>query len=208
MIRKMPRFHEIEQVRLLEGRPVPRAGGVRTASLRIGNCGVRVPGLKNSPLLVQFEPSSFEGAEAERLSAKLRLEGDPDLERWIRDLERHVVELVVNDAEKYFKRPPPAQEIRDSFNSCIQESDQHPPLLKTKLCLAACDKGGVRCWGPDCQRCDRPERWKGQLLAPNLWFARLYFASSGWGLVVELADAMLLGEVQHEQCCPWDPEIV
>jgi hypothetical protein len=129
---------------------------------------------------------------------------DEPLLAWTRELERQVVEMVVAEPERFYKKAPGAQEIRDAFVSCLQESEDRPPLLKTKLCLAECDKGGVRCWGADRQRCDRPEHWKGQRIAPSLWFARLYFANTGWGLVVELADAMLLGAVEREAACPWD----
>jgi hypothetical protein len=199
----MPRVPEIEQVRLLDARPVPRVAGVRTASLRLGNAAVRVPGLKGAPLTVQFEPAAFEGSEGTRVSCKLNSEGDVRLLSWIRELERHVVQLVCAEPERFYKKPPSEQEIRSSFGSCIQEADEHPPLLKTKLCLADEGSGGVRCWGEDCKRCERPERWRGLRVAPNLWFARLYFASSGWGLVVELADVMLLGDAEQEPACPW-----
>ena len=151
------------------------------------------------PMRVAFEPSAYGDQDASRVNICWRIPDDATMDAF-EGLDRWVLETVSKDPVKYFGKHKTADQIQDSYCSCVKRSEKYTPQIRAKLNLSG--SYPVKVWDADGKPRPHPETWKDALVKPKLQLKNLYFMGQGaFGCTLECTDVQLVEEATQQ--CPF-----
>ena len=165
--------------------------GAKTSQLTIDDTAIYwTPG----ELECAFEPKSFDGSDASRVSLCLR-----PAQAVLSQLDA-LDTAILNMAHRtpqWFGKDLTPQQIDDRYVSAVTTSASHPPLFRPKINLSGARP--CRFWRSG-HRVEAPQSWAGALVTPRICLKALWFSQGQFGPLLEVHDA----QVQHAQeTCPF-----
>ena len=182
------------------------------AALTLGHPVVSAKGGKSIPLSytgrpvvwmpdaqrIAFEPSSFGAENTSRVN--LVMNASIKALEQLTALDERILQLAVEESVKIFGRPPPYEEARSRYVTCLKQSAKgYEPTWKTKLNISGKDPVGV--WDTDRKRRNPPASWAKATVWPQVTLKSLWFMGNQFGCLFETNN--LLVEDAAPQGCPF-----
>ena len=186
---------------------------IEVSSLKLGELQVSSKGTKQvpitqngevlkwtpGPLQVLFHPKAYNNPNASRVSVCFK--STPEVETYVRELEAWVLKQVSSSPQLYLgphlgNCTP--QQVHQMFTSALKTSEKGWSHLRTKMNLAG--KSQVRCWDESRKPRPAPEDWTLCEVQPCLHIKGLWIMNKEFGLLIELADALVS---ESSQLCPF-----
>jgi hypothetical protein len=183
---------------------------LETTALKLGELTLIGKGAKVAPLTskgetlkwtpgpsqVLFQPKAFNDPAASRVSVCFR--STPEIEDYVHELEAWILKEVSSNPQVYLGQAYPEAKVREMFTSALKTSEKGYTHLRAKMNLAG--KGQVKCWDENRKPRPPPDDWTMCEVQPCLHIKGLWVMSKDFGLLIEMADA-LVGE--SSQQCPF-----
>ena len=120
---------------------------------------------------------------------------------YVRELEAWVLKQVSSSPQSYLgpnlgNSTP--QQVHQMFTSALKTSEKGWSHLRTKMNLVG--KSQVRCWDENRKPRPMPEDWTLCEVQPCLHIKGLWIMNKDFGLLIELADALVS---ESSQLCPF-----
>ncbi len=133
------------------------------------------------PLSTLFEPSAFGDATATRVN--LCLSTDTDAEERLRELDAHIVRLLVPETQKLFGTALSEAQLIDRMQPSIRVSGKVYKSCKMKMNLSG--RNAVQIFGMDKSRRDPPESWVGSNVIARVQVKSIWLMNKEWGILYE-----------------------
>ena len=180
---------------------------LNVASLSLGDVYTSPKGGKSVPVTVDgqavyqtlpamkvlFEPKSFDGTEASRVSLCMR--PPPETVQLMQELDKALIALAAKSSVALFGKELSQEQVAERYQSCLKEGQY--PLFRAKLNLGGSKK--TRLWQKG-QRCEAPELWQGGSVTPIVNLKGLWLTKGECGPVFDICDALIEREVDE---CPF-----
>ncbi len=162
------------------GRPKTHSSG-KTCSVRLG-------------------PSNFDRDPlATRQNLELRI--PPELEAYFDSVDKWMLEYLLANSERIFKKQLTASQVLDSYNPTLKRQGDYPPLLRAKI--DSTGRRACRFWDAEQKKREAPEEWRGSEVKAMFHLSHLWIMGTSCGLVVNTTD-LLVQEVST--AFPWGAE--
>ena len=148
------------------------------------------------PLQILFQPKAFNDPAATRVSVCFK--STPQIEEYIEELEAWILKEVASNPQQYLGQALSEAQVRERFTSAIKTSDKGYRHLRAKMNLAG--KGQVKCWDENKRPRQPPDDWTLCEVQPCLQIKGLWVMSKDFGLLIEMADALVS---ESSQLCPF-----
>ena len=180
------------------------------SGLKLGELQVTGKGAKHVPLTfnsetlkwtpgpsqILFHPKAFNDPSASRVSVCFK--SNPAIEAYVHELESWILKEVCGNPLAYLGQCYSEDKIREMFTSALKTSDKGYTHLRAKMNLGG--KGQVKCWDSNKMPRQAPEDWTICEVQPCLHVKGLWLMSKDFGLIIEMADALV---TESSQMCPF-----
>ena len=139
------------------------------------------------PLQILFEPKAFNDPAASRVSVCFK--STPEIQEYIYELESWILKEVSSNPQMYLGQACSETKVREMFTSALKTSEKGYMHLRAKMNLSG--KGQVKCWDENKRPRPAPEDWTLCEVQPCLIVKGLWVMSKDFGLLVEMADALV-----------------
>ena len=147
-------------------------------------------------LQILFEPKAFNDPGATRVSVCFK--STPEIEAYIRELESWILKEVSSNPQMYLGQACSEAQVRERFTSALKTSEKGYTHLRAKMNTAG--KGQVKCWDENKKPRPPPDDWTLCEVQPCLHIKGLWVMSKDFGLLIEMADALVS---ESSQLCPF-----
>jgi hypothetical protein len=149
------------------------------------------------PLQILFQPKAFNDPAATRVSVCFK--STSEIEEYIEELEAWILKEVSSNPQMYLGQACSEAQVRERFTSALKTSEKGYKHLKAKINIAG--KSQVKCWDMN-TRLPRPppEDWTLCEVQPFLHIKGIWVMSKDFGLLIEMADALVS---ESSQLCPF-----
>ena len=144
---------------------------------------------------VAFEPKSFDGSDASRVSLCLR--PTPVIQAQLAELDAAVLTLAHANAQAFFGKDLTPEQIQDRYVSPVKTSTSHPPLFRPKINLTG--QKPCRFWHAN-SRAEAPVTWAGAQVMPRICVKAIWFNAGQFGCLTEVHDAIVLESTDADMC--------
>jgi len=148
------------------------------------------------PLQILFQPKAFNDPAASRVSVCFK--STSEIEEYIQELEAWILKEVSSNPQMYLGQACSEAQVRERFTSALKTSEKGYTHLRCKMNLTG--KGQVKCWDENKRPCPPPEDWTLCEVQPCLHIKGLWVMSKDFGLLIEMADALVS---ESSQMCPF-----
>jgi hypothetical protein len=148
------------------------------------------------PLQILFQPKAFNDPTATRVSVCFK--STSEIEDYIEQLEAWILKEVSSNPQMYLGQACSEAQVRERFTSALKTSEKGCKHLRAKMNLAG--KGQVRVWDENRRPRQAPEDWTMCEVQPCLIIKGLWVMSKDFGLLIEMADALVS---ESSQLCPF-----
>jgi hypothetical protein len=149
---------------------------------------------------IPFGPSNFDKDPlATRQNLELRI--PPELEAYFDSVDKWMLEYLLANSERIFKKQLTASQVQDSYNPTLKRQGDYPPLLRTKI--DSTGRRACRFWDAEQKKREAPEEWRGSEVKAMFHLSHLWIMGTSCGLVVNTTD-LLVQEVST--AFPWGTE--
>ena len=183
---------------------------LETSGLKLGELQVTGKGAKHTPLTINgetlkwtpgpsqvlFHPKAYNDPSASRVSVCFR--STPDIEAFVTHLESWIIKEVSSNPLAYLGQNYSEAKVQEMFTSALKTSEKGYTHLRAKMNLAG--KGQVKCWNSNKMPRPAPEDWTICEVQPCLHVKGLWLMSKDFGLIIEMADALVS---ESSQSCPF-----
>jgi len=183
---------------------------LETSALKLGELTLIGKGAKVAPLTskgetlkwtpgpsqILFQPKAYNDPTASRVSVCFRCTSE--IEEYVRELEDWILKEVADSPLTYLGHACSESQVRERFTSALKTSEKGYTHLRVKMNLAG--KGQVKCWDENKKPRPPPEDWTICEVQPCLHIKGLWVMSKDFGLLIEMADAMVS---ESSQLCPF-----
>ena len=142
-----------------------------------------------------FEPKSFDGSDASRVSICLR--PTPVIQAQLAELDAAVLSLAHANAQAFFGKDLTPEQIQDRYVSPVKTSTSHPPLFRPKINLTG--QKPCRFWHAN-SRAEAPVTWARAQITPRLCVKAIWFSQMQFGCLTEIHDAIVIESNDAEMC--------
>lgn len=192
---------------------------LQNLDIHIGDISISRNGAKNAPvglgadlktlrlvlsktpvLTTPFEPKAFDGGD--RVSFDLQagpLESKIDL------LDSAILACVVQNKDKFWKKPPPDSELKNLYVPLKKEPNDPKYSALVRLKMTFGDNPSARFWTPSKQPLDyRTINWRDSEFAVQVRLKSIWFQSNkSFGGCLEVEHVMVR---QRDMSCPFDDD--
>jgi hypothetical protein len=140
------------------------------------------------PLQILFQPKAFNDPAATRVSVCFK--STPHIEEYIEELEAWILKEVASNPQLYLGQALTEAQVGERFTSAIKTSDKGYKHLRAKMNIGT-GKGAVKCWDSNKMPRQPPDDWTLCEVQPCLQIKGLWVMSKDFGLLVEMADALV-----------------
>ena len=149
------------------------------------------------PAQVLFQPKAFNDPSASRVSVCFK--SAPEIEQYIEELESWIVKEVSSNPQLYIGQSCSAEKVQEMFTSALKTSEKGYKHLRAKMNIGT-GKGAVRVWDENRKPRPPPDDWTLCEVQPCLIIKGLWIMNKDFGLLIEMADAMVS---ESSQLCPF-----
>ena len=143
-----------------------------------------------------FEPKSFDGTDAARVSLCLR--PTPLIQEKLAALDSQILALAQQNSQAFFGKELTEDQVQDRYVSPVKTSTAHPPLFRPKINLTGARP--CRFW-EDNRKAEAPSSWAGASVTPRLCVKAIWFNAGQFGCLIEVHDAIV--ECADADMCPF-----
>jgi hypothetical protein len=155
------------------------------------------PALWDLPALAPaFEPSGFNGQDADRMTLCLRV---PDeILPQIKALDEWFLAYATEHSERLFNRKMSLEQIQGCYTSPLKVHERYGASLRVKYTASGAQ--ATRFWTPDKTRRTAPEAWRECVVTSRVQIRSVWYLGPGFGLTLTLNDAKVDERVVES---PW-----
>ena len=169
----------------------------RVAKSAAVSLGVSGAALWDLPAMTPaFEPSGFNGQEADRMTLSLRVPDEILPE--IKALDDWFLAYATEHSERLFNRKMSLEQIQGCYTSPLKVHEKWGASLRVKYTAAGAQ--ATRFWTPEKQRRQAPDAWKEAIVTSRVQIRSVWFLGPGFGLTLTLNDAKIEERVVES---PW-----
>ena len=174
---------------------------LETSALKLGELTLIGKGAKVAPLTskgdtlrwtpgpsqILFQPKAYNDPTASRVSVCFR--STSEIEEYVQELEAWILKEVASNPQVYLGQVCSEAQVRERFTSALKTSEKGYTHLRAKMNLAG--KQAVKCWDEHRKPRPHPEDWTTCEVRPCLHIKGIWVMSKDFGLLIEMADAMV-----------------